>query len=93
MDGRYFLSNSACSESLPFLKHLLHVQQHALADAGNGQHFLGFADQVGDLLRLRFNGFGGVAVRADAERILAVDFEQVGGFIENAGNGFVVHVR
>ena len=37
------------------------------------------------------DGFGGVAVGADAERILPVDFEQVGGLVENAGDGFVVH--
>ena len=58
---------------------------------GMAEHFLGFTDQVGDLLSLGLDGFGGVAVRADAEGILAVDFEQVGGFVENAGDGFVVH--
>jgi hypothetical protein len=44
-------------------------------------------------LSLGLDGFSGVAVRADAEGILAVDFEQVGGFVENAGDGFVVHSR
>jgi hypothetical protein len=37
------------------------------------------------------DGLRGVAVGADAEGILAVDFEQVGGFVENRGDGFVVH--
>ena len=73
------------------LEHFLQVQQHAFADAGDGEHFLGLADQFGDLLGLGFNGFGGVAVGADAEGILTVDFEQVGGFVENAGDGFVIH--
>jgi len=34
---------------------------------------------------------GGIAVGADAERICCVNFEQIGGFIEDRGDGFVVH--
>ena len=93
MDGRYFFSNSACSCELAFFEHLLQVQQHAFADAGDCEHLLGLVDQVGDLLRLGFDGLGGIAVGAHAEGILAVDFEQVGSFVENAGDGFVVHAR
>jgi hypothetical protein len=37
------------------------------------------------------HGLGGVAVGADAERILTVDFEQISGFVENRGDGFIVH--
>ena len=55
--------------------------------------FFGFADEVGNLLGLSFDGFGGVAVGADAERVSAVDFEQVGSFVENAGDSLVVHAR
>ncbi len=35
----------------------------------------------------------GVAIGAHAEGILAVDFEQIGGFVEKAGDGFVVHEK
>ena len=58
---------------------------------GMASTFLGSSNDVGDLLRQGFDGFGGVAIRADAERVLAVDFQQVGGFEENARDGFVVH--
>jgi hypothetical protein len=37
------------------------------------------------------DGLSGVAVRADAERILSVDLEQVGGFEEDVGDSLVVH--
>ena len=89
--GAIFLEQFRMQRKLPLLEHFLQVQQHAFADAGDGKNFLGFVDQVGDLLGLSFNGFGGVAVGADAEGILAVDFQQVGGFVENAGDGLVVH--
>ena len=52
---------------------------------------LGSAMSVFDLLRVILDGLRGVAVGADAERILPVDFEQVGGFVENVGDGLVVH--
>jgi hypothetical protein len=76
-----------------FFEHFLQVRQHSLANARDGEDFLGFADQVCDLLGKGFDGLGGIAVGADAEGILAVDFEQVGGFVENAGDGFVVHAE
>ena len=40
---------------------------------------------------LRFNGFGGVAVGTDAEGIRSVNFHQVGSFVEDAGDRFIVH--
>ena len=89
--GVIFRKQFGVQRKFAFLEHFLQVHQHAFADAGDGQHFLGIIDQVGDLLGLGLDGFGGVAVRADAEGILPVDFEQVGGFVENAGDGFVVH--
>ncbi len=76
---------------LALFEHFLQVYQHAFADAGDGEHFLGFVDQVGNLLGLGLDGFGGVAVGANAKGILAVDFEQIGGFVEYAGDGFVIH--
>ncbi len=76
-----------------FLEHFLHVHQHAFADSRDRENFLRFVDQVGNLLRLSFNRFGGIAVGADAEGILAVNFKQVGSFVKDAGDGFVVHVR
>ena len=88
-----FLEQFGVQREASFFEHFLQVQQHSLADAGDGEDLLGFADQVGNLLRLGFDGFGGVAVGADAEGILAVDFEQVGSFVEDAGDGFVVHEK
>src|ERR1035437_1060064 len=37
------------------------------------------------------DGLRGVAVRADTERVLPINFEQVGSFVENVGDGLVVH--
>jgi hypothetical protein len=38
------------------------------------------------------DGLRGIAVGANAEGVLAVDLEQVGGLVENVGDGLVVHV-
>ena len=70
---------------------LLQVDQHPLADAGDGQHFLGFADDVFDLLGKVFDGLGGVAVGANAEGILGIDFQQVRSFVEDVGDRLVIH--
>ena len=46
----------------------------------------------GDRIRDAFDDAGGVAVAADAEGILAGDFHQVGGFVEELGDGAVFHL-
>ncbi len=74
------------------LEHLLQIRQHSLADSGNFQHFFRLADQVGNLLRHGFNRLGCIAIGTDAEGILPVNFQQVGGFVEDARDGLVVHV-
>ncbi len=80
LDGEF-----SCAEEL------LQVGKHALANAGNGEHLLRIADDVFDLVRMVLDGLCGVAVRADAEGILSVDLEQVGGFEEDVGDSLVVH--
>src|SRR5262250_1545967 len=65
--------------------------EHALADSWDFQNFLRLANDFGNLLRQTFNGFGSIAIRPDAERILPIDFHQVGGFVQDAHDGFVVH--
>ena len=70
---------------------LCQVQQHPLANSRDGQHLLRFADNVFYRMRQVFDGLGCVAVRTDAEGILAVDLEHVGGFVKNAGNRLIVH--
>ena len=37
------------------------------------------------------DGLRGISIGADAEGILSVDLEQVGGFEEDVGDGLVVH--
>ena len=88
-----FLEQLGVDLDVAFLKEMLQVGEHAFADAGNCEQLLGLGDQVGDLLRHGLDGLGGVAVGTNAEGILAVDFEQVGGLVEDAGDGFVVHGR
>src|SRR5437016_3907444 len=76
-----------------FFEHLLHVRQHAFADAGDLQDLLRFADQLGNLLWQGFDRLGCIAIRANAKRILAIDFEQIGSFVENSGDGFIIHAE
>ena len=57
-----FLEQFGVQWKLALFEHFLQVDQHAFADAGDGEHFLGFVDDVGDLLGLGFDRFGGVAV-------------------------------
>ena len=70
----------------------LEICEHAFADALNCQKFFGFLNQIGYLLRQSFYRFGGVAIGANTEGVLAVDLEQIGGFVEDAGYGFVIHL-
>ncbi len=72
---------------------LLDVGRHTLADAGNLQQLLGLVDQPRDLLRQSFERLGGAAIGADAEGVVAVDLHQIGGFVEDVGDGLVVHAR
>ena len=73
------------------LEEFLQVHQHALANSRDSQYLFGLGDDVFDLLRMVLNGLGGVAVGADAKRILRVDFQHVGSFVQNAGDGLVIH--
>ena len=91
--GPVLLQQFRVQRELSFLKQLLHVLQHALADPGDGQNLFRLTDQVCNLLWLGFNGFGSIAIRADAEGILTINLKQVGGFVENAGDCLVVHLR
>ena len=67
--------------------------QHAFSDAGYFKHLFGLGDQICDLLRQSLDGLGRISIRADAKRILTVNLEQVGSFIKNAGDGFVIHAE
>ncbi len=49
--------------------------------------------QVGDALGGVRDGLRRVAVRADLERVLALDFEQVADLGEHAGDGEVVEAH
>ena len=86
-----FLEQLGVQREPAVLEQFLQVFQHAFADSGNGQHFLGIRDQVGHALREILDGLGGVAIRTNAERVLAVDFEKVGGLVQQVGDGFVIH--
>ena len=51
----------------------------------------GLPEDVFDALGMALDGGGAVAVAADAERILAGDLHQVGGFPEDARDLLVLH--
>ena len=73
-------------------KHL-QIRQHAFADSRHFEKLLRFMNQVGHLLRQRFNGLRGVAIGANAKRVLPVDLQQIGSFVEKSGYGLVVHAK
>src|SRR5271157_1331510 len=72
---------------------LLDVRRHAFANAGNLQQLLRIVQQGGDLLRNPFESLSGAAIGADAERVAAVDLHQVSGFVEDVGDGLIVHAE
>src|SRR5271157_89337 len=72
---------------------LLDVCRHAFAYAGNLQQLLRLIEQGGRLLRESFEGLSGAAIRADTEGVVAVDLHQIGGFVEDVGDGLVVHAK
>ena len=86
-----FLEQFGLHGEFAVCEEFLQVAQHAFADAGNRENLLGVGDEFLDLLRVILDGLRGVAVGADAERILPIDLEQVGGLVENVGDGLVVH--
>src|SRR5208283_1205733 len=69
---------------------LLNVGRHALADAGDLEQLLRFVDQSRDLLGEPFERFGGAAIGADTEGVVAVDLHEISGFVEDVGDGLVV---
>ncbi len=62
-----------------------------LTDAGDCEPCCG--RQVGDPLGGMRDGLGGVAIRADLERILALDLEQVADFGKDARDGEIVEAH
>ena len=50
-----FLQQFGLNGELAVFEEFLQVAQHALADAGDGEHLLGLGDEVFDLLRVRFS--------------------------------------
>ena len=70
------------------------VGGHAFAYAGDGEESFGVGvgrGEGGELGGLLLDGFGGSTVGADAEGVGGVDFEESGGFVEETGDGDVVH--
>src|SRR5215471_1102595 len=74
-------------------KQFFELVEHSFADARDGEDLLRFIDDVFDLLRMIFNRLRGIPVRANAERILSIDFQQVGSLEENICDGLVIHGR
>ena len=69
-----------------------------VADAGQPGQVLAFFQQQARFLRQFAQRARGIAVGADAERIRALDFQQVGDLLEDGGDvgvmdGHLVHFR
>ncbi len=67
------------------------VVGHALADAGDLKKSFLIADEIRHLISEPVDGFGSVAVGADTERVLRVDLHEIGGFVKQGCDGFVIH--
>ena len=78
---------------MPVATRAPNVGGHAFADAGDGEERFGVGrgSEGGELSGLLLDGLGGAAVGADAEGVGGVDLEQCGGFVEQAGDGDIVH--
>ena len=70
---------------------LADLRGEVLADAGDREPLR--RGQVGEALGGVGDGLGGVAVRADLERVLALDLEKIADLGEDAGDGEVVEAR
>ena len=85
-----FLEQFLMLPELACLAELLDVGGHAFADAGNFQQLLGLAEQGRNLVGRGLNRLGGAAIGADTESVVAVDLHQIGGFVEDVRDGFVI---
>src|SRR5205807_6684876 len=89
--GMVFLQQLDVSSKATLLEEFLQVVEHTFANTGNLKNLLRIRDQVGDALRQVFDRLRGVAIGANAERILPIDSEQVGSFVQQVGDGLVIH--
>src|SRR5439155_857257 len=64
---------------------------HALADSGQFFELFRFLDKLLDRFRQTINQLGSLFVASVAANDRAVNFEQLDGFAQNAGDLFVVH--
>jgi hypothetical protein len=69
----------------------LNVGNHTFADAGDSEQLFGIIGEGGQLGGLLLDSLGGSAVGADAEGVSCVNFEEGGGFVEQAGDRNIVH--
>src|SRR3954468_16930110 len=75
---------------LAFASDLAQVRSHTLADARNLQQFFLVGNDLADLLRKSFDGFGGTSIGTYAEGVVAADLHQVGSLVKRICDGFVV---
>src|SRR5208283_1408942 len=66
---------------------------HALADAVDLEQPLRVGSRLHQVHRGLLGGLGGAAEAADAKAVGAVDLHEIGGLVEEAGDGFVVHTN
>ncbi len=87
---RELLEQIAVKTGFAGLGNLADFRRQILADAGNRAQLL-FVEMGERFGRVR-DRLGRVPVRANLERVLALDFEQIGDFREDARDGQVFHV-
>ena len=96
MVGLYFWRSSSRRGMVPVVTRATMLAAMPLPMPGMARRALGSASgvaRVAELGGLLLDGLGGAAVGADAEGVGGVDFEERGGFVEETGDGDVVHKK
>ena len=60
---------------------------------GISSSFFGSSSRAETCSGMSLQRFSGAAVGADAKRVVAIDLHQVGGFVENVRDGFVIQAE
>ena len=90
---RVFFQQLLAQRVVAGLHDFLQMLDHAVADARKFFELFRFLDELLDRFGQAFDQFRGLFVTAVSADDGAIDFEELRGFTENAGDLFVVHAR
>ena len=91
--GPVLLQQFLVLRKLAFAAQLLNIRRHSFTDTGNPQQLFRFIQQFRNLLRMSLQGFRRPTIGTDAERVVAIDLHQVGGFVEDVSDSLIVQAQ